>query len=162
MIREHWDVLPDENTDLSHVVDADFHSYYFDLPYGMVPLRACYTHDPAKNGVQPFGVECCLWTEYVPTMHKAGYCVFPRLGAFAETAWTPPAQKDYDAFLQKLPAYFSLLDTLSFPRATKRQALPGLLRNWGYQAWFWRRNLHAMGLKKELDDRKVAREARNR
>ena len=162
VIREHWDVLPGENADLSHVVDADFHSYYFDLPYGMVPLKACYTHDPEKHGAQPFGVESCLWTEYVPTMEKAGYCAFPRLGAFSETAWTPPQAKDYDAFLRKLPAYFALLDALSLPHATKKQALPGLLRNWGYQAWFWKRNLHALGFKKALDDRKVAREAHNR
>lgn len=160
VIREHWDVLPDEHADLSHVVDADFHSYYFDLPYGMVPLKSCYNHDPAKNGVQPFGVECCLWTEYVPTMQKAGYCTFPRLGAFSETAWTPPQAKDYAAFLGKLPAYFALLDALWLPHATRRQALPGLLRKWGYQAWFWRRNLHALGWKKALEDRKVARKAR--
>jgi len=159
VIRQHWDVLPGESADLSHVVDADYHSYYFDLPYGMVPLKACYTHNPAQNGTQPFGVESCLWTEYVPSMQKAGYCTFPRLGAFSETAWTPPAQKDYDAFLKKLPAYFSLLDTLSFPHAMKQQALPGLLRNWGYRAWFWRRNLHALGWKKALEDRHVAKKA---
>ncbi len=42
VIRQHWDVLPGENADLSHVVDADYHSYYFDLPYGMVTLKNCY------------------------------------------------------------------------------------------------------------------------
>lgn len=159
VIREHWDVLPGDDADLSHVVDADFHSYYFDLPYGMVPLKACYTHDPAKNGTQPFGVECCLWTEYVPTMEKAGYCAFPRLGAFSETAWTPPDAKNYDAFLRKLPAYLALLDAFSLPHATRKQALPGLLRKWGYQAWFWKRNLHALGWKKNLDDRHVAKQS---
>ncbi len=160
VIRQHWDVLPGENADLSHVVDADYHSYYFDLPYGMVTLKNCYTHDPAKNGAQPFGAECCLWTEYVPSMQKAGYCAFPRMGAFSETAWTPPEKKNYAAFLKKLPAYFRLLDAVSLPHATKKQALPSFIRNWGYQAWFWKRNLHALGLKKALDDRKVARKAR--
>ena len=159
VIRQHWDVLPESGADLSRVIDSDFHSYYFDLPYGMVPLKACYEHDPTQNGIQPFGVECCLWTEYVPTMQKAGYCAFPRLGAFAEAAWTPPEQKDYAAFLEKLPAYFSLLDTLSFPHATKKQALPGLLRKWGYQAWFWKRNLHALGWKKALDDDRVRKQS---
>ena len=83
-----------------------------------------------------------------------------RRGAFADTAWTPPEAKDYDAFLQKLPAYFALLDAVWLPHATKRQALPGFIRRWGYQAWFRRRNLHALGWKKELEDRRLAKAAK--
>ncbi|MBR3552907.1 MAG: hypothetical protein IKN72_05920 [Clostridia bacterium] len=68
--------------------------------------------------------------------------------------------KDYDAFLQKLPAYFALLDAVWLPHATKRQALPGFIRRWVYQAWFRRRNLHALGWKKELEDRRLAKAAK--
>ena len=47
------------------------------------------------------GVECCLWTEYVPVMSHLEYMLLPRLDAFSEAAWTG-GERDFDDFYQRL------------------------------------------------------------
>lgn len=47
------------------------------------------------------GVECCLWTEYVPVFTHLQYMLLPRLDAFSEAAWSL-APRDYGSFLKRL------------------------------------------------------------
>jgi len=88
-------------------------------------------------------------------MKKAGYCTFPRLAAYCETAWTAAENKDYQDFTKKLPAYYKLLDTLPFDYANLKQAMPSFIRKYGYLLYFERRKLHWQGLHNILDNKKI-------
>ena len=45
-----------------------------------------------------FGVQGCLWTEYIQNPWKAEFSAFPRMAALAENAWTQPEKKDWTRF----------------------------------------------------------------
>ena len=103
-------------------------------------------------GENMFGVEAPLWTEYVPTMKKAEYCTFPRLGAVAEIAWSAKEDRSYDRFEAGLPEYFDLLNAYHVHYATMKQAMPSFLRGKCQALWFDRRVLHWQGLHNLVDD----------
>lgn len=143
------------------LINSISEAYYLDLPYGHINLKKCYDYEPFFEGIDKdkendfLGGEACLWSEYVPTMKKAGYCTFPRLAAFCESVWTKKENKSYDAFALKMPFYYRLLDTLPFDYASKKQAMPGIIRKTGYNLWFERRKLHWQGLHNIIDNNKV-------
>lgn len=71
-------------------------------------VKTAYSFNPeaeySKSELsQVMGVECCLWTEYVPVLSNLQYMLLPRLDAFSEVAWSQ-APKDYDAFVERLGA----------------------------------------------------------
>lgn len=73
---------------------------------GYVPLRKAYSFDPYDQ-LSPeeqkyiMGVQCNLWTEYIPTRMHLQYHLLPRLGAIAEIGWSNPApdKKDVEEFI---------------------------------------------------------------
>lgn len=90
-------------------------SYYFDYPAEpcepheswMFPLPAegVYMADPYVIWEKEWsgsllGPEACLWTEYVPEW-RVVQKVLPRLGAYAETAWSSPERKTWYDFLRR-------------------------------------------------------------
>lgn len=109
-------------------------AYYLDLPYGQVNLRTTYDYNPVFEGVKDElknnieGIEACLWTEFVPDMKKAHFCAFPRLGAFCETAWTKPENKDFDRFLKAMVPYFRVLYYYGVEPAKLSAAMPKNVR----------------------------------
>lgn len=131
------DVVSEINKGRNFVI-SDTRAYYLDLPYMQTNLKTCYDFEPSYEGITKenesriLGVEACLWSEYVPTMKKAGYCTFPRIGAFCESAWTQKDKRNYSVFLEKLDFYYMMLDYLGFDYATKKQALPSFIRGAGY------------------------------
>ena len=125
--------------------------YYLDFPYGWTNLKKVYEFEP-EMGENMFGVEAPLWTEYVPTMKKAEYCTFPRLGAVAEIAWSAKEDRSYDRFEAGLPEYFDLLNAYHVHYATMKQAMPSFLRGKCQALWFDRRVLHWQGLHNLVDD----------
>ncbi len=124
IVLHHWNRPPQTQAPF---IDANWLVYYLDHSHGTLPLKTCYAYEPTENGKTPIGLEACLWTEFVATMEKAGFQVFPRLGAFCETAWSIRENKDYDRFLAKLPAYERLLQTLPMTFAGRRAANPNAL-----------------------------------
>ncbi|WP_426663785.1 beta-N-acetylhexosaminidase [Rhodanobacter aciditrophus] len=50
------------------------------------------------------GVQAGLWTEQMPTFAHDQHAVFPRLAALAELGWSPAGARDWNGFLQRLPA----------------------------------------------------------
>ncbi|MCZ8217546.1 MAG: family 20 glycosylhydrolase, partial [Cyclobacteriaceae bacterium] len=56
------------------------------------------------------GAQGNLWTEYVPDFKQVEYMALPRMCALAETLWTKPEQKNYNAFLTRLRNHAKLLD----------------------------------------------------
>ena len=85
-------------------------------------------------------------------MKKAGYCTYPRLGAYCETAWSSKENKSYDKFLSKLTSYYSMLEAYGIDTATLKQAVPGILRKTGNLVWWERRKLYWQGLHNLIDN----------
>lgn len=125
IVLHHWNRPPE--TDAPYI-DANWRVFYFDHSYGTLPLSAVYDYEPTAEGKTPVGLEACLWTEFIDNLGKAGTQTFPRLGAFCETAWSEKENKDYARFLEKLPAYERLLQTLPAPYTARRQANPHALK----------------------------------
>ena len=142
---------------------SNISAYYLDLPYAHISLKDTYDFEPIYDGIKEEnkslvkGVEACLWAEFVPTMKKAGYCTYPRLGAYCETAWSPKENKNYGRFLQKLPSYYAILEGYGIDTATLSQANPGLIRKTGNLIWWERRKLCWQGLHNLIDNANVKR-----
>ena len=75
---------------------------------GLLPLEKVYSYNPTPSELTPeqrkhiLGVQCCLWTEYIRTTQHAEYMAYPRTCALAEVAWTEPAKKNYNDFVDRL------------------------------------------------------------
>ena len=93
-------------------------AFYFDYSHALVTLKATYNYEPNVTNDynvpagQVRGLECCLWTERVPTVENLQKKIFPRLIAMAENAWCKD-RSDYEDFLRRLKAYQATLDDLS-------------------------------------------------
>ena len=68
--------------------------------YNLEPVPSSLTVDEQKHII---GAQANLWTEYIPTEEQAEYMVLPRMAALAEVQWCDPKQKNYEAFLTRLP-----------------------------------------------------------
>ena len=72
----------------------------------ILTLRKAYSLNPYE-GLQPSeygrikGVQANLWTEFVPTFHRAQEKLLPRLAATAEAGWTI-GKKDFEDFARRL------------------------------------------------------------
>ncbi|MGN0202073.1 MAG: beta-N-acetylhexosaminidase [Candidatus Cryptobacteroides sp.] len=69
-------------------------------------LETAYSLDPKENYTpselnQVIGLECCLWTEFVPVFSHLQYMLLPRLDAFSEAAWST-GPRDYGDFVGRL------------------------------------------------------------
>jgi hexosaminidase len=69
--------------------------------YAYDPLPAAL---PAAQAVHVLGSQAQLWTEFMTAPRDVEYMAWPRLLALAEGLWTPGPLKDYDGFLQRMPA----------------------------------------------------------
>ena len=84
-------------------VISKFQGFYFDMCYKDVPLKNAYKFDVLQNGITENaakniqGVECTLWTEWIPDKEKLDFQMYPRLEACAERgiriSETPPFRK---------------------------------------------------------------------
>jgi len=85
----------------------------------VLPLERVYSFEPVPsqlNGADArhvLGTQGNVWTEYMKTPDHVEYMVFPRLLALAEVAWSPPSERDWHGFLQRLPAALDRLDRLA-------------------------------------------------
>lgn len=133
-------------------------TYYFDLPYAKTSLKKTYEFEPIFEGIKKEnekfikGVEACLWTEFVPTMQKAGYCTYPRMGAFSESAWSKKENKNFNSFIKKLPAYYNILKGYGIDTASFSKTMPLPIRKLGSLLWWERRKLCWAGLSNAIDN----------
>ncbi|MDO4285995.1 MAG: beta-N-acetylhexosaminidase [Eubacteriales bacterium] len=81
--------------------------YYLDYPYYLIDakkiLEAELLPDYLSNEEQKaiIGLECPLWSERIPTLERAGYLLYPRLPAMAETAWTQEGARQNATFAER-------------------------------------------------------------
>ncbi len=85
---------------------------------GLTRLEKVYAFNPVpdKLSVQEathiIGAQANLWTEYIDTPEKAEYMAFPRALALAEVLWTPPAQRQWSEFANRLSLHLERLNGL--------------------------------------------------
>ncbi len=142
---------------------SDVNHYYLDLPYGIVNLRKTYEYNPVYKGVTEenkgniIGVEACLWCEFVPSMNKAVFCTYPRLGAISETAWTKEEKRNYDRFCQKLKGYYKVLNFYGINPVKEKVYNPNPIRALGGRLYWERRKLCWEGLHNLIDNYNVSK-----
>lgn len=76
--------------------------------YGFEPLAGMGPESHARV----LGTQAQLWTEYVPTMRRAEYLLFPRASALSEVAWSAPEGRSWAEFRPRLDAHLARLDAL--------------------------------------------------
>ena len=120
---------------------APYDRYYAGQPYCMIPLKKTYDFEPTSiaNGSTDagfFGVEMPMWTEWVYDRVKLDFNLFPRLCAFAETAWTNAQHKSWHDFKKRWQAQKPTLDSLGVGYAKDKLTDPGAFaRNKGAYIW---------------------------
>ena len=97
------------------VVIASTNGYYFDYQdggnvvgvYNKEPIPENFPEDKIENVL---GIQACLWSEWLPNQSRLQYMTYPRILAFAETAWTAKEKKNLSDFTNRLDAHFDRLD----------------------------------------------------
>lgn len=156
-ISDGEDVIKTELSRGRQLINTNAFPFYLDFPYGWNSLESVCNADGAltENDSETLGVEGCMWTEYVPNMKRLEFLTFPRLGVIAEKAWSPKGRTPFDAFLQKIESYYSILDAYGVNYAPKNKACPSPIYKKASSAWFKRRVLHWQGLHNLIDNKKV-------
>ena len=86
--------------------------------FSTIPLQKVYNMNPIPKGLTPeqekniLGVQGSCWSEYMTTLAKWQYMVFPRMFALAELGWTQPDRKDFTDFKRRLDRHKPFLDAL--------------------------------------------------
>ena len=76
--------------------------------YGFDPLAGIATEHHSRV----LGTQCQVWTEYMPTMRRVEYMLFPRACAHSEVAWSEQAGRSWEEFEPRLAAHLERLDAL--------------------------------------------------
>lgn len=77
-------------------------------------LKTTYEYSHEKYGLKDcqgiLGVECALWTEWIFSLERLQFQMYPRLFAFSEVAWTPEEEKDYMNFRKRVDDFIPTLE----------------------------------------------------
>ncbi len=93
------------------VLSSPIDPCYLNFTDSINTLAEVYRFDPLARQGWPdegralMGVECCLWTEAMPTPVESDMYIFPRIAAFAEAAWSDPASKDWECFRTRIAVH---------------------------------------------------------
>jgi len=91
---------------------------YYCPPWSHLPLAQVYSFEPVPPGLSQaearhiLGGQANLWSEHIRTPEHAEYMLWPRLMAMSEVLWSAPEQRDWDSFIQRLPAQLAILERL--------------------------------------------------
>jgi len=86
-----------------------------------ITSRDVYAFDPMPKRLRPserkhvLGAQANIWTERIATQQHLFYMLLPRELALAEAVWSRPQDRDWDAFLRRLPAQFTWLSAQGYP-----------------------------------------------
>ncbi|MDR1680860.1 MAG: beta-N-acetylhexosaminidase [Prevotellaceae bacterium] len=87
---------------------------------GFLPLQKVYAFDPVYESFPvaaiPFikGGQVNLWAEFLFVPENVEYMLLPRLLALSESVWSPKAGKNWEHFVDKLPAQKKRLAALGY------------------------------------------------
>ncbi len=92
---------------------------YFDVQQDQDYISRIYEWEPMPEKMTSRqeqlvrGIQCNIWTEWIPTAERMEYMVFPRLLAASEVAWrNANRQKDYPAFEKKVIHHIARMDDM--------------------------------------------------
>ena len=75
---------------------------------GFTSLEKVYSYDPVpkelnnENKKYVLGAQANVWTEYIGSISKLEYMIFPRISALSEVLWTPSEQKNETDFKRRI------------------------------------------------------------
>ena len=87
---------------------------------GYIPVERVYGFEPVPKQLNAaesslvMGAQANVWTEYIPTFSQVQYMAMPRMAALAEVLWTDAKRKNYNDFLNRMPAMFATYDAMGF------------------------------------------------
>lgn len=88
---------------------------------GFLPIKHVYDYEPLPVNLTPeeqsyiWGVQCNVWTEYIPTFSQVQYMMLPRGAALSEVQWSLPEAKDYDKFKnERLPRLIKIYELYGY------------------------------------------------
>ena len=144
------------------MINTNSFPYYLDFPYGWTSIKQVCEKEPSltNDDKDTWGVEACMWTEYVPNMKRLEFLTFPRLGAIAEAAWTYKGYQTFSTFMHKSEDYYKLLDIYNVQYAKLNKALPSKFYKVASSLWWDKRVFHWQGLHNLIDDAMAKREAK--
>ena len=93
------------------VVNSFWEYTYVDYDYNTTNLQKAYNFDPVPASLpgnlrsKILGLGCQMWGEWIPTVQRMNYQIYPRIAAYAETGWTEKSNKDFDRFKKSLSGY---------------------------------------------------------
>ena len=93
------------------VVNSFWEYTYLDYDYNTTSLQKAYNFDPVPISLPEhlrskiLGLGCQMWGEWIPTVQRMNYQVFPRIAAYSETGWTERSNKDFGRFKKSLSSY---------------------------------------------------------
>ena len=100
------------------VIVSTYLSTYLDHSHALTSLKDAYEFEPVFPGLSEeesshiLGLEPPLWTEWIPDKCRMDFQTYPRLTAFAETAWSSRDGKNFDNFQSRLKGFLKRLDIL--------------------------------------------------
>lgn len=111
--------VPDATKAGKQVIEAPNKYCYFDYKQDKNSLKQLLEFEPVSTALTPaqqqlvMGIQANVWAEYIPSMKRWEYMVFPRLLALSEIAWAEPTAKlKEEAFYEKLIPHLKRLDIL--------------------------------------------------
>lgn len=112
---DHADVAQKSTEMGNEVVICPTTYCYFDYRQDDNTLKHIYTSDVIPADLTPKqlklvkGIQSNAWGEFIPTVSRMQFMVFPRALAMVEKAWTPNEQQNWDNFSQRLQAHLHRL-----------------------------------------------------
>jgi len=85
---------------------------------GFLPLEKVYEFEPipaeldVEQAKHILGLQCQLWTEYMPNPARVEYRAFPRLAAIAEVGWSSSQVRNYARFRTRMVRHLQRLNVL--------------------------------------------------
>ncbi|MDG3087170.1 beta-N-acetylhexosaminidase [Vibrio hannami] len=84
-----------------------------------ISLEKTYCYEPLSE-LEPsheihsrvLGIQCAIWSEFIPNNQRLEYMLYPRLLASAEAAWTNSENRDWKEFLSRLKGQLTHMDKL--------------------------------------------------
>ena len=118
-------MTPSTHYYLDHFQTIDPEKYKEPLAIGgHTSLRISYSFDPFDQLTKDEekyikGIQCNLWTEYIPDYAQVQHMLLPRLAALAEVAWSNEHRTSYDNFVQRIEtSLLPLYDAVGYNYAT--------------------------------------------
>lgn len=143
-IAQYWTPLKDvraENYSKNggKLIISKHQTFYFDMGFAQNPLKKTYEFTEDKYNIVNYGngsilgVEGTFWSEWIADKEKLEICMFPRMEALSEVAWTAPENRSYKEFKHRLEIFeqryldkkgvFYAEDSIANPKWYKRLPL---------------------------------------